>query len=239
MFTPVLAGRPGPSPIIIPILAVAFGALIAYFGVMGASKRFRFLNLLAWGIALLAWGVWCFNASAEKRARYSGFIWRGTTSGKLLQIASMAVYRIEEREELPVTFAAFVLPGESDLPADVFLTSESSLDAEDVRIGPYTLEQIQGGEMTLEQLEKAVLTGAMRSEWERIGDFVFSHSVDAYRSEDGQLVVGLSTPSPYTGVRYIVYADRHLEWGQTGPDWIKAQNDYRASLALDPLPPLP
>lgn len=151
----------------------------------------------------------------------------------------MAVYRIEEREELPVTFAAFVLPGESDLPADVFLTRESSLDAEDVRIGPYTLEQIQAGEMTLEQLEKAVSTGAMRSEWERIGDFVFSHSVDAYRSEDGQLVVGLSTPSPYTGVRYIVYADRHREWNQASSDWVKAQNDYRASLGLDPLPSLP
>jgi hypothetical protein len=93
--------------------------------------------------------------------------------------------------------------------------------------------------MTLEQLERDMLTDAMRSEWERIGDFVFSHSVDAYRSGDSQLVVGLSIASPYTGVRYIVYADRHLEWGQAGSDWVKAQNDYRASLGLDPLPPLP
>ena len=93
--------------------------------------------------------------------------------------------------------------------------------------------------MTSEQLWQEAKQNPIQGEWEVIGDYVFSRRFDLYDNQDPNIIIAMCLIPERKGIYQVLYADDRSEVLAPGTGWITAQNKYRKSQGLEPLPDLP
>lgn len=236
VFTPVLAGRPEPSPFILLLLGLIGGVALAWIGISTTDKKYRSMNIVIWVILVGVWSTYITQAHYSKAHEYEAFRWWADSSSALRQFHTALQIYLTENSPPP---SIKLLAAENYFYPDLLLIEGSHTTLEDISIGSLTLQEFVDGDVTKEQLWLAAEQNPVRGEWEVVGDLVFSRRFDLYDKQDPKIIIGLCSIPSRVGNYSVLYADGRSEVLTLGTGWIAAQNKLRKSLGLEPLPDLP
>jgi hypothetical protein len=240
-FWPVVSGRREPPSSLALFILLGLGAAIAGVGVLLADRKRRKMNIAIWSVLFAMWTSLQMYHAVSRHIAQDRWVWNSSTRHDLGSLHPYLSRHMEQTGEFPSHFYMLTIDGVSIAHPELFVSYKSDCVFDESSILPdITLDDLATGAVTYEQLaDRIAQLPADESEWERIGDRYLCRDPDAWASRDAQLIVALSTTSPFHDRRLILYSDGHVDWEPGRTNWIKEQNDQRTALGFAPLPPLP
>jgi len=222
------------------LAAAVAGGLIActVIGVISALRGRQSRPLVAGAVLLIA-SVFVAGIAlpALQRGRCGARSLRAMVA--LQELIGLQQSRIGDDLALHTPLALAVAEGAIDHEA--FMASWcNARDAHDVRIGPYSLQDLWTGRASLEDLTLAASTTTM-SAWEFVGPFAVSHEAAAYQSGRPDVVVGFEIflVDEYDHGWNLATANGNVQPVSEGDDLAEllgADLAARCELGLDPPP---
>lgn len=232
---PSLAGRPKSPPGFLFLICLFGGGAIAWTGIKSAKKEYRTMNVVIWTILMSLWCVMLTRSYLSQARRYESFRWWADSSSTLsASHKALVIYLIDN----PPPPSIKLLVVENYFSAEFLLVEGSDTALEDITIGSLSLQEFVDGTATYEQLWLEAKQNPIQGEWEVVGDLVLSRRFDLYDKQDPKIIIGLCLVPSRDGNYSVQNADGISQVLAPSTGWIAAQNKYRKSLGLEPLPKL-